>query len=326
MEIVNGILKIADLNLSGALGALASIDGLPKRFDLSAEVLPKKVSALYRPYDVRLSLGETPVVMQHNKIDFNGLPVYAVDSTYLALTGGLDLNNMRLDVNLAADSLVPVRLEKDGPIPVYGGLATDIRGSVTGPLDSILADVGITILPCTDITYPIDKKNLAQVKPHGTVNVRYGTAEGGLSLGGEVRVDDGFIRYSPKAYPIMPFHVDSGSHVAFNGPVGQTLLDISASQKVKADVESEGEETRRVDFTTGVRVNGVVDSIGLHSIDFFLEAPNDETVTRELASVDEETREGLAATLLATGMYVGESNVAAQRGGYALSSIGDVEF
>ncbi len=321
MEIVNGILKMADLNLSGALGAQASIDGLPKRFDLSAEVLPKKVSALYRPYDVRLSLGETPVVMQHNKIDFNGLPVYAVDSTYLALTGGLDLNNMRLDVNLAADSLVPVRLEKGGPIPVYGGLATDIRGSVTGPLDSILADVDITILPCTDITYPIDKKNLAQVKPHGTVNVRYGTAEGGLSLGGEVRVDDGFIRYSPKAYPIMPFHVDSGSHVAFNGPVGQTLLDISASQKVKADVESEGEETRRVDFTTGVRVNGVVDSIGLHSIDFFLEAPNDETVTRELASVDEETREGLAATLLATGMYVGESNVAAQRGGYALSSI-----
>ena len=68
-------------------------------------------------------------------------------------------------------------------------------------------------------------------------------------------------------------------------------------------------------------MNGVVDSIGLHSIDFFLEAPQDETVTRELASVDEETREGLAATLLATGMYVGESNVAAQRGGYALSSI-----
>ena len=117
----------------------------------------------------------------------------------------------------------------------------------------------------------------------------------------------------------MPFHVDSGSHIAFNGPIGQTLLNVSASQKVKADVESEGEDTRRVDFRTGVRVNGVLDSIGLESIGFFLEAPEDETITRELASVDEETREGLAATLLATGMYVGESNVAAQREGYALS-------
>ena len=64
-----------------------------------------------------------------------------------------------------------------------------------------------------------------------------------------------------------------------------------------------------------------MDSIGISSIGFFLEAPNDETITRELASLDEETREGLAATLLATGMYVGESNVAAQRDGYALSSI-----
>ena len=115
--------------------------------------------------------------------------------------------------------------------------------------------------------------------------------------------------------------MDSGSTVTFNGPIGQTLLNVSASQKVKADVQSEGEETRRVDFTTGVRVNGAIDSIGMNTIGFFLEAPNDETITHELASVDEETREGLAATLLATGMYVGGSNAAAQNSGYALSSI-----
>ena len=321
LEIADSIIRMADLDLKGAIRAQATVDGLPERFDLSAEVLPLNVSAHYKPYDVRLSLGETPVVMKHNKVDFNGLPIYGVDSTFIALTGGLDLNSMRLDIALAADSFAPVKLVKNGPIPVYGELATDIHGTVTGPLDSIVADVDVTVLPTTDITYPIDKKNLAQVKPHGTVNVRYGTADGALDLGGQVNVDDGFIRYSPKAYPIMPFHVDSGSHVAFNGPVGQTLLDISASQKVKADVESEDEETRRVDFTTGVRVNGVVDSMGIKSINFFLEAPEDETITQELASLDEDTREGLAATLLATGMYVGESNVAAQRDGYALSSI-----
>ena len=322
LEIVDSIIKMADLDLNGFVRAKATADGLPAQLDLSAEVLPLNVSALYKPYDVRLSLGETPIVMEHNHVDFNGLPIYGADSTFLALTGGLDLNSMRLDVTLAADSFAPVKLEKGGPIPVYGDLATDIRGSVTGPLDSILADVNVTLLPVTDITYPIDKKNLAQVKPHGTVNVRYAQADSvPLNLGGQINVDDGFIRYSPKAYPIMPFHVDSGSHVTFNGPVGQTLLDVSASQKVKADVQSEGEETRRVNFRTGVRVNGVVDSIGLNSLDFFLEAPDDETITHELASVDEDTREGLAATLLATGMYVGESNAAAQREGYALSSI-----
>ena len=321
LEIVDSIIHVQDLDLSGAVRAQASVDGLPRRFDLSAEVLPLQVAAKYKPYEVQLGLGETPIVMNHNKVDFNGLPIYGADSTYLALTGGLDLNSMRLDITLAADSFAPVKLEKDGPIPVYGDLATDIRGTVTGALDSIVADVDITILPTTDITYPIDQKNLAQVKPYGTVHVRYEMAEDTLLLGGDVHVDDGFIRYSPKAYPIMPFHVDSGSHVAFNGPVGQTLLDISASQHVKASTQSDGEGSRMVDFITGVRVNGVVDSIGLNSISFFLEAPEDEEVSEELASVDEETREGLAATLLATGMYLGESNVSAHEEGYALTSI-----
>ena len=322
LEIVDSIVKMADLDFNGAIRAKATADGLPAQLDLSAEVLPLGVSALYKPYNVQLGLGETPIVMEHNHVDFNGLPIYGADSTFLALTGGLDLNHMRLDITLAADSFAPAKLEKGGPIPVYGDLATDIRGSVTGPLDSILADVDVTLLPVTDITYPIDKKNLAQVKPHGRVKVRYALADSiPLHLSGQINVDEGFIRYSPKAYPIMPFHVDPGSRIAFNGPIGQTLLDVSASQKVKADVQSEGEETRRVDFRTGVRVNGVVDSIGLNTIGFFLETPNDETITRELASLDEETREGLAATLLATGMYVGESNAAAQKEGYALSAI-----
>ncbi|MBQ9706048.1 MAG: translocation/assembly module TamB domain-containing protein [Paludibacteraceae bacterium] len=324
LDIIDGFVQLTDIALHGAVKAHAAVDGLPRQMDISAEVLPLGVHAEYTPFEVGLSLGETPIIMEHNHIDLNGLPVYGADSTFIALTGGLDLDSMRLNVVLDADSFAPVKLTKGGPIPVYGDLATDIHGSVTGPLDSIVADVDVTILPTTDITYPIDKKNLAQVKPYGTVSVRYNTADttaNALSLGGQINVDNGFLRYSPKAYPVMPFHVDSGSHIAFHGPIGRTQLAVSASQKVKADVQSEGEETRRVNFTTGVRVDGMVDSIGLKSIGFFLEAPDDEPITRELASLDEDTREGLAATLLATGMYVGESNVAAQKEGYALSSI-----
>ena len=321
LELASTIIQMEDIGLHGAIRAQATIDGLPNHIDLSAEVLPLQVSARYKPYNVQLGLGETPVVMNHNKVDFNGLPIYGADSTFIALTGGLDLNNMRLDIALAADSFAPAKLPKDGPIPVHGELATDIHGTVTGSLDSIIADVSVTILPTTDITYPIDKKNLAQVKPHGTVNVRYEMAEDTLLLGGRINVDDGFIRYSPKAYPVMPFHVDSGSHITFHGPLGSTELDVSASQKVKASSQSEGEDSRMVDFITGVRVKGELDSIGINSIGFFLEAPEDETITHELESLDEDTREGLAATLLATGMYMGESNTSAHESGYALTSI-----
>ena len=321
LDLVDSIIHFADLDLQGAVRARAVVDGLPKRLDLSAEVLPLDVSATYKPLDAKLSLGEIPIVMEHNMVDFNGLPIYGADSTYLSLTGGLDLESQRLDIVLAADSFAPIKLVKDGPIPVHGGLAVDINGRVTGALDSIQADVDVTILPSTDVTYQIDKKNLAQVKPHGTVNVKYNVADGDLNLGGRVDVDEGMIRYSPKAYPIMPFKVDSGSHIAFNGPVGRTMVNVSASQKTKSSVQAEGEDSRMVEFNTGVRVRGEVDSIGLNAISFFLEAPDDEAITNELASVDEDTREGYAATLLATGMYMGESNTSVQNSGYALTSI-----
>ena len=321
LELVSSIIQMDDIYLDGIVQAKATVDGLPAQLDISAEVRPIDVSAKYKPYDVTLNLGETPIVMVHNNVTLNDVRIYSTDSSYLSLNGGMNLNTMRLDIDLAADSFSPTKLEQNGPIPVFGDLATDIRGRVTGPLDSIHANVDVTVLPTTDLTYPIDKKNLAQVKPHGTVNLQYNTTDGKLNLGGRIHVDEGLVRYSPKLYPMIPFQVDSGSYVAFNGPIGQTMLHISASQQVKADVQSTDEETRRVTFNTGVRVEGVLDSIGLNTIGFFLEAPDDETITRELASLDEDTREGLAAALLATGMYMGESNEAAQKSGYALNSI-----
>ena len=321
LELVNGIIDADDIDLEGVVRMQATADGLPAKRDLSAVLLPLGAGARYKPYDVSLRLGETPVVMENNHVKLDDLRIYSADSSYLALNGGVNLNTMLLDINLAADRFSPVRLSPEGAFPVYGELATNIRGRVSGPLDNILADVSVTVLPVTDITYPIDQKNLAQVKPHGTVKLRYGTADGELDLGGILHVDDGLVRYSPKMYPMMPFRVDSTSSIRFNGPLGRTMLDVSASQQVKADVQSQDEETRRVVFNTGVRVRGMLDSLGLNAIGFFLEAPEDETVSRELSTMDEETREGIAATLLATGMYMGKSNVAAQRDGYALSSI-----
>lgn len=321
MELVSGILQMDDIGLEGLFRAKGCIDGLPAKVDISAEVLPMEVSATYKPYDVKFTLGETPVVMSHNNVIFDDFRIYGANSSYLALNGGLDIGSMQLDVSLDADHFAPAKLEPGGPIPVYGNLETDIRGRVSGPIDNILADVDVTVLPTTDITYPIDKKNLAQVKPHGTVNARYGTEDGSLMLDGLIKVDEGLVRYSPKLYPMMPFQVDSASCIRFQGPLGQTRMDISASQQVKADVQAEGEDTRRVVFNTGVRIRGTLDSLGLNAIGFFLEAPGDEAVEREIASMDEDTREGVAAVLLATGMYMGESNAAAQNEGYALSSI-----
>ncbi len=318
LDLVDSILKMPDIDLSGNIRAGVTIDGLPSAIDMSAHVQPIGVKALYKPYEVEIGLGQTPITMEHNNIQFNGLPVYGIDSTFIALNGGLNLDSSYLDVTFASDSFAPVRLRPNGPIPVYGNLAAAIQGQVKGPLSHFDADVDVDILPVTDLTYPIDEKNFAQIFPTGKVHAHYADS---LDLSGTVYVNKGTVKYSPKAYPMLPFQVDSGSYARLNGSIGATELSVSASQAVKADVQSEGEQSRRVDFNAGVRVNGPLDSLGINSIGFFLEAPHDDQITQELSTKTKEDKNGLAMVLLGTGMYVGESNVAAQKDGYAVSSI-----
>ncbi len=318
LDLADSILRVPDIDLSGYVRAGVAIDGLPTTKDISAQVQPIGVKAFYKPYEVEIGLGRTPITMEHNNILFNGLPVYGVDSTFIALNGGLNLDSSYLDITFASDSFAPVRLVPNGPIPVYGDFAAGIQGQLKGPFSHFDADVNINILPVTNLTYPIDAKNFAQIFPTGKVNAHYADS---LDLSGIVYVNKGTVRYSPKAYPMLPFQVDSGSYARLNGSIGATELVISASQAVKADVQSESEQSRRVDFNAGVRVNGPLHSFGINSIEFFLEAPNDEQITQELDSKSEEDRNGLAMILLGTGMYVGESNVATQKEGYAMSSI-----
>ncbi|MCQ2311434.1 MAG: BamA/TamA family outer membrane protein [Paludibacteraceae bacterium] len=318
LDLVDSLLSVPELDLNGYLRTAVTLDGLPSSTDVSAQVLPIEVKAKYQPLEAELSLGEIPITMEHNQIHLNGLPIYGVDSSYLALYGGFDLDSLAVDITFESDSFAPLRLLQGGPLLIYGDFATALRGRVSGPVDHLATQADVTILPITNLTYPIDAKNLAQVNPQGTVRITYADS---LQLGGEIVINDGLVKYSPKAYPMMPFRVDSGSYIRFNGPVGATEMAVSASQQIKASVQTANEDSRRVEFNTGVSIHGQLDSIGIHSIDFFLEAPKDERITQELNTVSVEDREGLAATLLATGMYVGESNVATQQSGYALSSI-----
>ena len=306
-----------NLDIQGRIRVRAAVSGLPDRMKIFAGVTPMGVAALYRPYDVSLRLSEREITMEDGRINLNGLSLIGADSTSLALEGGLDLGTMLLDVSVKSDGFEPVKLPKGGPIPVYGKLLTALDGGITGPVDSLLASIDVSILPETDLTYPIDEKNLAQVSPSGTVKVGFNTKTG-LSLGGRLDVPKGNIFFSPKLYPMMPFTVDKDSHILFNGAIDDTELAVSASQSAKATYKPVGEVSRMVDFITGVRVGGSLKKL---DIGFYLDAPGDKEIQKELAELPEEDREGLAAILLATGMYASNSNEAAQMEGYALTSI-----
>lgn len=306
-----------DIDLQGKVRARATVSGLPDRMNIFAGVTPLDVAATYCPYDVKLRLSEQEITMENNRINLNGLSLIGADSTSVALHGGLDLNTMLLDISVKSESFEPVKLPQGGPIPVYGKLLTALDGGITGPVDSLLANIDVSILPQTDITYPIDQKNLAQVNPAGTVKVGF-NPKTGLNLGGSLDIPKGRIFFSPKLYPMLPFAVDKGSQIRFNGAIDNTELAVSASQGAKATYKPVGEVSRMVDFITGIKVGGTLKKL---DIGFYLDAPRDKEIQKELEELPQEDREGLAAILLATGMYASNSNEAAQMEGYALSSI-----
>lgn len=306
-----------DIGIQGGIRARATISGIPDKISIFAGVRPVDVSVEYRPYEALFSLGDREITMENDRINLNGLSITGADSTFLVLDGGLDVRSMNMDVSVKSDGFEPLKLPEGGPLPIYGKLLAGLDGRISGPVDSLLADVDISILPETDITYPIDRKNLAQVNPSGTVNVRFNN-ESGLSLGGRINVPKGRIFFSPKLYPMMPFSVDKESHIRFNGALDDIELAVSASQGATATYKPVGEVARTVDFITGVKVGGSLKKL---DIGFYLDAPGDRQIQEELAGLPEEDREGLAAVLLATGMYASESNEAAQMEGYALSSI-----
>ena len=305
------------IGIQGKVKARAIVSGVPDKISVFAGVSPIGVAATYEPYDVLLQLGGQEITLEDNRIKLNGLSLIGADSTFVSLDGGLDLNTMLLDVSVKSDCFEPVKLPKEGPIPIYGKFLAGLDGGITGPVDSLIADIDVSVLPQTDITYPIDEKNLAQVNPSGTVKIGF-NPKTGLALGGQLDIPKGRIFFSPKLYPMMPFSVDKGSRIKFNGAIDDTELAVSASQGAKAMYKPTGEVSRMVNFVTGVKVGGTLKKI---NIGFYLDAPGDSEIHKELAEMPEEDREGLAAVLLATGMYASESNEAAQMGGYALSSI-----
>ncbi len=106
--------------------------------------------------------------------------------------------------------------------------------------------------------------------------------------------------------------------MTFNGPLDRMALNVAATQRARAIVGDVGDRTKEVDFIVGVKVINTLSDLGLG---FIISAPNDAAIQKEIAGFSDEDRDRIAVTLLATGMYVSETNTALNKSGYAVTSI-----
>jgi hypothetical protein len=81
-------------------------------------------------------------------------------------------------------------------------------------------------------------------------------------------------------------------------------LNLTATERVRASVSDGDNSSRRTDFDVSV---SIMNTLEAPDLSFDLEAPNDGTIQNELQSMSTDERSKAAITMLATGMYMGNS-------------------
>lgn len=150
-----------------------------------------------------------------------------------------------------------------------------------------------------------DKSSYVNIEGGGDLSLIY-NANDGMRMSGRYTINSGEMKYALPVIPLKTFKIKSGSYVAFNGKMLNPALSISASEQVRANVSPAGsKQSRSVLFNVGVDISKTLEDMGLL---FTIEAPEDQAVASELSTMDESTRNRLAVTMLATGLYMSDTN------------------
>ena len=150
-----------------------------------------------------------------------------------------------------------------------------------------------------------DHSNYVDITGGGSLRLQYGLT-GEMRLTGRYTLESGVMKYSLPVIPLKTFNIRDGSYIEFTGDPMNPRLNITATERTKANVSSgDGGQGRTVEFDCGVVITKTLADMGL---EFTLSAPEDMTLNSELQSMSVEQRGKLAVTMLTTGMYLSDGN------------------
>ena len=149
-----------------------------------------------------------------------------------------------------------------------------------------------------------DGSNYMEVEGGGDLAFQY-TPQGDMRLNGRYSLISGELKYQIPIIPLKTFDIREGSYLNWTGNVMNPEMSIKATERIRANVGTEGEASRMVSFDVGIALTDRLENMGLA---FTLEAPEDPSVQEQLNAMSVEERGKLAVTMLVTGMYMAEGN------------------
>ncbi len=220
------------------------------------------------------------------------------------------------------DARAVVGLEPDEDVVRFVNFADTVQVAAADSVEQrgmqMILDANVDIRQGSQFTVDLsaDGQNRAQIKPQGNLNYTMTPAQPDGRLTGRITIDGGFFRYSLPVISEKTFTFIPGSYVAFNGPILNPTLHISAFDQVKANVTRTGENSRLVNFDVSLSASGTLEHM---DVAFDLSTNNDIAVQNELQSMSATQRANKAMNLLLYGLYSGsETSATANLSGNAL--------
>ena len=229
----------------------------------------------------------------------------------LDVLGSTDLTYMLLDSPLSTDN----RLDE---LVRFTDLADTLQTAVVRPTPTGLdVDLDVSVSKGARVVCNLNSEqtNYVDLMGGGDLRMKYTTE--GINLTGRYTLTSGEMKYSLPVIPLKTFTIQDGSYVEFTGDPMNPRLNLTATERTKATVGADGQQSRAVAFDCGVVITKTLSDMGL---EFTISAPEDMTVNNELQAMSTEERGKLAVTMLTTGMYLADGNTSGFSMNSALSS------
>ncbi|MDE6812203.1 MAG: translocation/assembly module TamB domain-containing protein [Muribaculaceae bacterium] len=140
-----------------------------------------------------------------------------------------------------------------------------------------------------------------QLSPSGTLNF-FQNFMGDMTLNGELMLGNGYAKYKVPVIGEKNFVFNPQSYVQFNGDMMNPILNINATENMKASVVNSSGNSTMVNFLIGL---SITNTLANPKIVFDLSTDDDITLKNELESMTPDQRSTQAMNLLVTGRYQG---------------------
>lgn len=148
-----------------------------------------------------------------------------------------------------------------------------------------------------------NRNNYFTTQGSGNLHVTY-TGKAGLNVTGRYDMNGGEFKLSLPVIPLKTLQISDGSDISWTGPLLEPKLNITALERVTSSVTFDDNSMIPVPFDVGVKVSNTLSNMGLS---FVMYSPENAKVQEQLNSLDAETMNRYAVTMLITGAYAGSS-------------------